>query len=84
MERGPCSKHKQDVCKSVRERMLSIQPPYYRAEAVQQPIILFLPLSLDSDIPKHIVLSPGSLTWQTAFHAVFKLPLPFSLRVLRI
>jgi len=26
MERGPCSKHKQDICKSVRYQMLSVQP----------------------------------------------------------
>jgi hypothetical protein len=84
MERGPCTQHKQDICKSVRDRMLSVQPSYYRAEAVEQPIILFLPLNLIDHIPNQIVFSNGSLTWQTAFHAVFKLPLPFSLRVLRI
>jgi hypothetical protein len=84
IERGPCAEHKQDVCKSVRDRMLSIQPSPSKAADSQQPIILFLPLNLIIDIPKHIAFSFGSLTWQTAFHAVFKLPLPFSLRVLRI
>jgi hypothetical protein len=84
IERGPCADHKQDVCKSVRDRMLSVQPSGYKAIDSQQTIILYLPLNLIIDIPKHIAFSSGSLTWQTAFHAVFKLPLPFSLRVLRI
>ena len=84
VERGPCADHKQDICKSVRDRMLSVQPSASKAVDSQQTTILFLPLNLIIDIPKHIDFSFGSLTWQTAFHAVFKLPLPFSLRVLRI
>jgi hypothetical protein len=84
VERGPCSEHKQDICKSVRDRMLSIQPSLYKVETAQQPILRLLPTNLGIDIPKHIASLVGSIGWQTAFHSVFKLPLPLSFSVLRI
>jgi hypothetical protein len=83
VERGPCAQHKQDICKSVRDRMLSIQPSPYKSADSQQPIIVFLPLNFIIDIPKHIALSP-SIKWELAFHSVFKLPLSLSFSVLRI
>jgi hypothetical protein len=83
VERGPCAEHKQDLCKSVRERMLSVQPSFHKLDESQQPISL-APLSVLIDIPKHLVLLPNALIWQTAFHSVFKLPLPLFLSVLRI
>jgi hypothetical protein len=83
VERGPCAEHKQDVCKSVRERMLSIHPSFHKLNDSQQPIFL-APLSVMIDIPKHLTLLPDALMWQTAFHSVFKLPLPLFLSVLRI
>lgn len=84
LARDPCAQHKQDVCKSIRDRLLSIQPSLYKLEPAQQPIAILLPSNLVTKIPSHITAPFGSLRWQTAFHSVFKLPLPLSLSVLRI
>ena len=84
VERGPCSQHKQDICKTVRDRMVSIQPSLSNAGDYQQPAPLRLPLSLMIDVPKHIALSFLSLMREIAFHPVFKLPLSLSFSVLRI
>src|ERR671918_720663 len=84
VERGPCSKHKQDICKSVRERMLSIQPSSYKAEAVQQSLILLLPHNPLINIPKLIAFFFSSVAWEIALHSVFKIPLYLSSSVLRI
>jgi uncharacterized membrane protein SpoIIM required for sporulation len=84
VERGPCSKHRQDICKSVRERMLSIQPSSYKAIDVQQPLILLLPHNRVINIPKLIAFSSASVAWEIALHSVFKIPLSLSSSVLRI
>ena len=84
VERGPCSKHRQDICKSVRERMLSIQPSSYKAIDVQQPLILLLPHDPVINIPKLIAFSSSSVAWEIALHSVFKIPLYLSSSVLRI
>jgi hypothetical protein len=84
VERGPCSQHKQDICKTVRDRMISIQPSPYKPADSQQPIVAFLPPNLIIDSPKHIAFSFASIRWEIAFHSVFKLPLPLSFLVLRI
>jgi hypothetical protein len=81
VERGPCDKHKQDVCKSVRDRMLSIQP--YKID-VEQPILLLLPPNLVIGLPKHIASLSAPVGWEADFHSVFKLPLHLSFSVLRI
>ena len=83
VERGPCDKHKQDICKSVRDRMLSIQPSSYKID-VQQAILLLLPPNLVFDLPKHIASLSAPLGWEADFHSVFKLPLHLSFSVLRI
>ena len=83
-QRDPCAQHRQDVCKSVRDRLLSVQPSLYKLDPAQQPIAILLPSNPASEIPRGAVASFGSLGWQTAFHSVFKLPLPLSLSVLRI
>ena len=83
VEKGPCAEHKQDICKTVRDRMLSIQPSLYRSD-VQQPFLMPLPAALPVGIPTHIVSAVRPMTWQTDFHSVFKLPLSLSLSVLRI
>ena len=83
VERGPCTKHKQDICKSVRDRMISIQPSLPKTADYQQPVPLFLPF-LAIDIPKHTPLSSGILKLEIAFHSVFKLPLHLFFSVLRI
>ncbi len=84
VERGPCSQHKQDICKTVRDRMISIQPSLSKAGDYQQPAPLLLPLSLMIDIPKHIAFSLAFTKSEIAFHSVFKLPLTLSFSVLRI
>lgn len=84
VERGPCSQHKQDICKTVRDRMISIQPSLSKAGDYLQPAPLLLPLSLMIDFPKHIAFSLASTKSEIAFHSVFKLPLPLSFSVLRI
>jgi hypothetical protein len=83
VERGPCSQHKQDICISVRDRMISIQPTLSKVGDHQQVTPALLPVNL-IEVPKHVVLSPTSVTWGIAFHSVFKLPLPLSFSVLRI
>jgi len=82
VQRGPCNQHKQDICKSVRNRMLSIQPSSYKID-VQQPILLLLPPNLVIGLPKHIA-SLSAVGWEADFHSVFKLPLHLSFSVLRI
>ena len=62
IERGPCANHKQGICKSVRDRLLSIQPSPSKAGEDQAPLLLMLPLNLVIDIQKHIgspSASPG-------------------------
>jgi len=84
IERGPCADHKQDICKSVRDRMLSIRPSPYKLVDLQQPIVAFFPFNLAIDKADQTTFASRSVEWETTFHAVFKLPLPYSLRVLRI
>ena len=84
VERGPCSQHKQDICKTVRDRMLSTQASTPKAADYQEPVPLLLPLNLASDVPKHIDFSFAFTRWVIAFHSVFKLPLSLSFSVLRI
>ena len=80
----PCTQQKEDVCRFVRDRVLSIQPSPYKVSDVQQPVLLLLPVPLSIGIPQHIAISSTSSRWQTAFHSVFKIPLSLSSSVLRI
>ena len=84
VQKGPCAQHKQDVCKTVRDRMLSTQASQFKAGDYQQPVPLLLALGLVIDIPRHIAFSFASTTWEIAFHSAFKLPLSLSFSVLRI
>ena len=84
VEKGPCAEHKQDVCKTVRDRMLSIQPALHRSDDVQQPVPMLLPATLIIDIQRHSASAVSPQTWRTAFHSIFKLPLSLSFSVLRI
>lgn len=84
IERGPCAKHKQDICKSVRDRTRSVQPVVYKSVDPPHEPVLFLATNPKIVVPEQLDLTAGSADWQSAFHAVFKLPLPYSLRVLRI
>ena len=78
---GPCNQRKEDVCKSVRDSILSIQPSVSKAE-VSQPV-LPIQLSIESESPTH-VFSPLAPVTESAIHPVFKLPLTLSYLVLRI
>src|SRR5437588_12618150 len=82
-EESPCNKQKRDVCKFVRNSMLSIQPAYKMA-GVQQAILLLLPVPLSIGIRADTAFSSSSSRWQIAFHSVFKIPLSLSSSVLRI
>ena len=83
VERDPCAQHKQDVCKSIRDRLLSLQPSLYKLDPAQH-VIIAPPSNPATEITSHIAAPFGSLRWQTAFHSVFKLPLRISLSVFRI
>jgi hypothetical protein len=82
VERGPCSEHKQDLCKSVRYRILSIQASATRVENSLQ--VLTIPPESSVHVPMPFAVSLGSLPLRTVFHPVFKLSLPFTYLVLRI
>ncbi len=82
VQRGPCSEHKQDICKTVRDRMLSIQPSVHKAEASLELIVL--PLAIGIETVEQVVFSPVSFDREIFNHPVFKLSLPFSFSVLRI
>jgi hypothetical protein len=82
---GPCgqSKQEEDICKSVRDSILSTQPSVYKADVSQQPV-LPIQFSIESEGPTQVGFSPLFPAIERAFHPVFKLPLTFSYLVLRI
>jgi hypothetical protein len=79
---SPCNEHKEDVCKSVRDSILSIQPSVSKAE-VSQPV-LPIQLSIESEGPTQVGFSPLFPVIERGFHPVFKLSLSLSYLVLRI
>jgi hypothetical protein len=80
---SPCNQHKEDVCKSVRDSILSIQPSVSKPDVSQQPV-LPIQLSIESEGLTHLVFSPLFPAIEQAFHPVFKLRLILSYLVLRI
>lgn len=82
VERGPCSENKQEICKSVRHRMLSIQNSSLQAEVPVYGSTILQELSTDAPIPPDISLVSHPLL--TTFHPLFKLSLIYSYLVLRI
>lgn len=78
---SPCGKEKPDICKSVRDTRLSVKPSVLGLDSpeqtVPQPAISFVSPVLLATSPVDFVIKIGS-------HAVFKLPLTVSYRVLRI
>jgi hypothetical protein len=58
VERGPCADHKQDICKSVRDRMVSVQLSLSKVEDYQQFAPPILPLNFVIAVPKHIAFRP--------------------------
>ena len=82
MEPGPCSKHKQDICKSVRDQMLSLKAPSSVTGIEVHILTVFH--SAHVDIPPLMnLLSPAGPPG-VVFRPVFKLSYPFSNQVLRI
>src|SRR5258707_6713132 len=63
---SPCNQHKEDVCKSVRDSILSIQPSVSKAE-VSQPV-LPIQVSIESESPTQVGFSPLFPVIERAFH----------------
>ena len=83
MERGPCGKHHtEDICKSVRDQMISL-----KASSSVADIVLHLSTVLQSmrvEVPLLMNLLPAAGPPGVLFQPVFKLAFPFSNQVLRI
>jgi hypothetical protein len=81
MERGPCDKHKQDICKSIRYQMLSTEA----SSPVQQLLChLFNLKSVCFDVSLTMDLLPTSRPPGGLVHPVSKLSFSSSNQVLRI
>lgn len=80
-DNSPCGEEKPDICKSVRDTLLSVKPSVLGLESpektVPQPAISFVNPVLLGTSTVDFVIKIGS-------HPVFKLPLTVSYRVLRI
>jgi hypothetical protein len=82
VERGPCSKHKQDICKSVRHKMLSLKAPSPVADiGLHVSTVL---QSLHREVPLLVNLLPTAGPPGIAFHPILRFSFPFSKQVLRI
>jgi hypothetical protein len=81
MERGPCTKHKQDICKSVRYQMLSLKASSSVTDLVFDLSTVLQSMPVEAPLLVHLLPTgpPGVL-----FHPVFKSSFPFSNQVLRI
>lgn len=75
---APCGKEKPDICKSVRDSMLSVKPSVSGSE---QTIVL---PELLVERPFAVVFTPMTRVTEASFHPVFKVPLSLSYSVLRI
>ena len=82
VERGPCSEHKQDICKSVRYRMLSIQSSSYQAGTS----LYVSTLPQDASMERFLLpdASHAYLPSAIVFNPLFKRSLIYSDLVLRI
>lgn len=81
-EKGPCSQQKEDICKSVRDRMLSV-----RASSPAADITLHVSAILRSapvEVPLLMNLLPTAGLPGVLFHPALNSSFPFSNRVLRI
>ena len=75
---SPCGKENPDICKSVRDSMLSVKPSVSNPEQTVAPLQLFI------ESPLLLVSTPVTRVTEASFHPVFKLPLSLSYLVLRI
>jgi hypothetical protein len=78
---SPCGKAKPDVCKSVRDSMVSVKP----SDAGVSTLTKTFSASPPSLVSSHSLYpTPFAFAIKTASHLVFKLPVSFSHSVLRI
>ena len=82
MERGPCSKHKQDICKSVRDQMISLKASSSVADIVLHLSTVLQSMQLDAPLLINLLSTAGPPG--VVFRPVLKLSCPFSNQVLRI
>ena len=82
MESDPCRKPEQDICKSVRDQMLSLKAPL-SVIGIEHRVLTVLH-SAHVDIPPLVNLLSTTGPPGILFHPVFKSSLPFSNQVLRI
>ena len=82
MESDPCRKPKQDICKSVRDQMLSLKAPS-SVTGIELRVSTVLH-SAHVDIPPLVNLLSTTGPPGVLFHPVFKSSFPFSNQVLRI
>ena len=78
---APCGKEKPDICKSVRDSMLSVKPSVSGVDSPEK-MASTSPISFASLILHGA--PPVAFVTKVSFHPVFKLPLTFSYLVLRI
>jgi hypothetical protein len=82
MADGPCTKHKEDICQSVRDRLRSLKAPSADTSFLNHlaaVVDLFTRFSSGHDSAP-----AGKKLFTVWFHPVFKLPLSLSYAVLRI
>jgi hypothetical protein len=82
VERGPCTKHNLDICKSVRYQMLSLQPLSPPADVLLHVWAIFQ--AAHFEIPLSMKLVPATGPPGVVWHLVSKILFPFSNQVLRI
>ena len=79
--KSPCNQHKEYICKSVRDSILSIQPSVAKADISPQPVAS---IQFPVKSPTLIVFSPRIPVFDRPFHPVFRISLTLSYLVLRI
>jgi hypothetical protein len=82
MERGPCSKQRQDICKSVRDQMLSVPPSSPLADIAFHISTILQASHFDELLLMKLLPTAGPPG--VVFHPVLKLSCPFFNQVLRI
>jgi hypothetical protein len=80
-ESSPCGRETSDICKDVRDSMLSVKPDATAIDSVGEP---FSTAPISFAIPSLPNLSPVAFVSGIRFHPVFKLPLRLSYLVFRI
>ena len=82
MEPGPCNKHKQDICKSVRYQMLSLKASSSVTDLVLHLSTVLQSMQVEAPLLMNLLSTAGPPG--VVFRPVLKLSFPFSNLVLRI